>query len=695
MPASPDYITSREYEERVYAGVLGKIIGVYLGRPFEGWPNDRIERELGEVNYYVHERLERPLVVTDDDISGTFTFVRALAENGYDPNLTAAQIGDWWLNTLIENRTILWWGGMAMSTEHTAYIRLKSGLKAPDSGAIATNGTIVAEQIGAQIFVDGWGMVCPGDPERAAHFARLAASVSHDGAAIHGAQVVAAMEALAFVEPDLDKLLDAAAALIPRDGVIYKLIADVRGWASQYGDDWRATFRQIQAHYGYDKFGGNCHMVPNHAVILLGLLHGKGDFQRSLMITNTAGWDTDCNSANVGCLMGIRGGLDGIDAGPNWRGPVADKIYLPTADGGRCISDAVRETFALVNTARALAGQPATAPKNSARFHFSLPGSVQGFRPEDSPDVRGTVSVGNEDGQLALRLSHLAPGRAVRVATDTFVTPQSLKMGGYGLVASPTLYSGQTVAASVSAPALSGPVSVCLYVQVFGKDNALAILRGPAVTLAPQTSAELTFTIPDTTGQPIAQIGLEATAAGETVSGLLCVDRLTWNGTPTATLGGPDGGEMGRRAWVNAADHFDGARLIQDAGTGMVTQGEWEWTNYTVTADVLPHLAARIGLIAAARGLRRYVALVLDSDKRCRLIEQRDDARRTLAESDIIWELEKPLSLSVTVTNAGISARVGDAALTATGNDLPTRGAVGMMVEVGHAEFSAVRVSPA
>ena len=34
MPAS----LPADYEERVYAGVLGKIIGVYLGRPFEGWP---------------------------------------------------------------------------------------------------------------------------------------------------------------------------------------------------------------------------------------------------------------------------------------------------------------------------------------------------------------------------------------------------------------------------------------------------------------------------------------------------------------------------------------------------------------------------------------------------------------------------------------------------------------------------------
>jgi hypothetical protein len=49
-----------DYVERVYAGVLGKIIGVYLGRPFEGWSYERIQRELGEVNYYVHQRFGVP-----------------------------------------------------------------------------------------------------------------------------------------------------------------------------------------------------------------------------------------------------------------------------------------------------------------------------------------------------------------------------------------------------------------------------------------------------------------------------------------------------------------------------------------------------------------------------------------------------------------------------------------------------------
>ena len=72
-----------DYDERVYAGVLGKIIGVYLGRPFEGWTYDRILRDLGEITGYVNDRTDLPLnnhllVVTDDDISGTLVFPRVL-----------------------------------------------------------------------------------------------------------------------------------------------------------------------------------------------------------------------------------------------------------------------------------------------------------------------------------------------------------------------------------------------------------------------------------------------------------------------------------------------------------------------------------------------------------------------------------------------------------------------------------------
>ena len=87
-----------DYNERVYAGVLGKVIGVYLGRPFEGWSYEMIQDRLGDIEYYVHDKLGVPLIVTDDDISGTFTFVRALQDNQFDADISADIIGQSWLH---------------------------------------------------------------------------------------------------------------------------------------------------------------------------------------------------------------------------------------------------------------------------------------------------------------------------------------------------------------------------------------------------------------------------------------------------------------------------------------------------------------------------------------------------------------------------------------------------------------------
>ena len=231
-----------DYNERVYAGVLGKVIGVYLGRPFEGWSYEMIQDRLGDIEYYVHDKLGVPLIVTDDDISGTFTFVRALQDNQFDADISAEKIGQSWLNYLIENKTILWWGGLGNSTEHTAFLRLKQGVKAPLSGSKELNGQVVSEQIGAQIFIDGWAMVSPGDADQAARLATEAARVSHDGEAVYGAVVLAVMEAMAFVESDTDALLDKALGYIPADSVIKEsrrgldlsTCGDLKGWVR----DW-------------------------------------------------------------------------------------------------------------------------------------------------------------------------------------------------------------------------------------------------------------------------------------------------------------------------------------------------------------------------------------------------------------------------------------------------------------------------
>ena len=331
---------NKTYEDKVYAGVLGKVIGVYLGRPFEGWHYDRIMEELGPINYYVNDKLNFPLHVTDDDLTGTFRFINALKHFNYDKNITAKQIGQTWLNYCLENQTVLAWRGRGVLTEPTAYMNLKQGIHAPESGSIKLNGKIMAEQIGAQIFIDGFGLVSPGDPELAVELAKKAGSVSNDGESIYGAQVVAAIEAYSFIETDIKKIIEESKKFIPKESEIFKLISDIQNWSSG-NIDWEQARIKIDEKYGYSKFPMNPHIVPNHALIILSLLFGDDNFQKSLMIANTAGWDTDCNSGNVGCILGIKNGLDGIKDGPDYISPVNDIIYLPTAYGGETMSDAL------------------------------------------------------------------------------------------------------------------------------------------------------------------------------------------------------------------------------------------------------------------------------------------------------------------------------------------------------------------
>jgi ADP-ribosylglycohydrolase len=681
-----------DYESRVYAGVLGKLIGVYLGRPIEGWTYERISREIGEIDHYLPGRDNAPLVVTDDDVTGTFTFLRALPDNGNPRDLTPQQIGEAWLNYTIERRTIFWWGGFGNSTEHTAYLRLKHGVQAPASGSIALNGKTVAEQIGAQIFIDGWAMVAPGDPELAADLARRAASVSHDGEAIYGAQIVAAMEAAAFVEPDLNKLIDIALGFIPKDSTIARLIHDVREWHAAE-PDWRKARDLIAANYGYDKYGGACHMVPNHALIIHALLYGNDDFGRSLMIVNTSGWDTDCNSGNVGCLLGIKNGLSALEGGYDWRGPVADRLYNSTAEGGRGISDAVTETYHIVNVGRALAGEAPLAPKNGARFHFSLPGSVQGFQSAVGSEA---VEVRNDGGKLAVAYQ----AGVSRVWTPTFMPPEAIAMPGYQLFASPTLHSGQTITARVEAAASNtAPASVRLALDVYGWDDAPETLSGDAISLEPGQSGELTWTVPDTAARPIFGVGL---AVESTSGGTVLLDSLGWSGTPTITLNRPEGtGELWRRAWVDGVDQFEGRwqepyRIVKNEGTGLINQGSQEWTDYKASAPVTIRLATAGGLAVRVQGMRRYYALLLTEDGKAQLVKSRDCVT-VLAESPFDVKRDRPYDLTLQAQGNTLTASIdGNQLFSVEDTDNPLAGgAVGLIVQDGCLSSDSVTVEPA
>ena len=49
----------------------------------EGWSYKKIQETFGEIKYYVHDQVGVPLIVADDDISGTFGFFRAIADYGF------------------------------------------------------------------------------------------------------------------------------------------------------------------------------------------------------------------------------------------------------------------------------------------------------------------------------------------------------------------------------------------------------------------------------------------------------------------------------------------------------------------------------------------------------------------------------------------------------------------------------------
>lgn len=682
-----------DYLERVYAGVLGKLIGVYLGRPFEGWTYSGIVAELGPIRHYVHKHFpgfaQRPPVVTDDDVSGTFTFIQALAEHGITKDITSEQIGNTWLNNVIEKQTVFWWGGNGISTEHTVFLNLKKGIKAPDSGSIKTNGKTVAEQIGAQIFIDGWAMLCPGQPELAAKFAKAAGSVSHDGESVLAAMIWAAMESEAFVSKDVDHLIDTGLEIIRREragSLIEVLIQDVRKWVA-LDRDWPTTRQRIDKKYGYDQFDGIVHVVPNHAIMIMALLYAGNDFHEAIHIVNTCGWDTDCNSGNLACLVAIMNGLECFEGGPDWRGPLADRALISSANGGYSINNAARLAYDIANLGQRLAGhKPYTPPKKGAQFHFTLPGSVQGFTAH--PAKAATVAHSRDRigrPNLVIKLTGLTPtSDPVTVMTDTF-HPLYLPTSGehYSLTCTPLIYPGQTVRAVLYADAeeCRFPVSCQISIKAYGHDDTVITLKGPATDLHParmgedsETPVMLEYTIP-TSGlldgtRPIFAVGVALTpivegadnAPSTAAAGKVRLDQLSWEGRPQLTLKLPRHTEEPltyfQRMFVRSVDNFHintgpTFRLAQDRGEGVLTVGTREWAHYTAKVRGFRVLAGgSCGVITRVQGLRRWYGLVFVESEPGRgrgvaLVKARDAERTMLENVPMDWAVDTPYDVRV------------------------------------------------
>ena len=678
-----DHQLPSDYLERVYAGVLGKIIGVYLGRPFENWTHQRIISELGHIRYYVHERLGKRCVVTDDDVSGTFVFVQAFRE--HKGAITAANIGKTWLNNVVERKSVFWWGGRGIATEHTAYLNLRDGIPAPDSGSIQVNGQTLAEQIGAQIFIDGWAMIAPGQPDVAAQFARQAALVSHDGESAHAATLWAAMEAEAFKSDDIEHLLATGLRYIPEDSLIARAIANVRTWVAE-DKDWLKTRQRIEDQYGYDKFPGMCHVVPNHCVMIMAFLYGGHDFDLAMELVNTAGWDTDCNSGNVGCLVAIMHGMKSFER-TDWRGPVGDRAIISSANNGYSFNNAARITLDLVNMGRVRVGQkPLNQPKSS-QYHFTLPGSTQGFA--SSSTMEWTL---NPHGPALMVDLGVEPTELmVQTSAPKFI----LSLGPtYPLSASPLVYSGQCVTAVAYA---TSPTKVRLRLKWMGHEGDLVTIDGKPIVLGTEPR-QVTWTLPAIPqSHPIAELGV----CFDPGAGPAFLDRLGWTGSPDLTIVRPPNGRARPHPfwdlqWVRDVSEWsykhETVRISNDHEQGVTSYGTMDWTNYRVTVSDFRIMLGSDAILVRVQGLRRWYGLLF-SPGSVSIVKTYDDKRIVLAEARCDWSLDENMTVCIEAVGSRISAVVQDVNLEAVDHDYSC-GGIGFMANNGALTAGPIRIQP-
>ena len=279
-------------------------------------------------------------------------------------------------------------------------------------------------------------------------------------------------------------------------------------------------------------------------MVLAALLLGGDDFRRAVTIAASAGYDTDCNAGSVGCLNGVRLGLAAIPA--DLREPVADRLLVVTAEGGRCVSDAV---------------QP--------RFAFELPGARQGLVPcPHAPPGAAPVHVaGCDHAGILLDYRDLTDGSSVRVSTPVFLDFDEVA-DHFSTHASPILYATQEEVARVQAPdEASEPLpGVALYALYYdARRPCFRKLRSPAQPLRPGANT-LRWQVPANGGMPLFRLGIELAAppgVRTPLAGNVRLSSVDWDGAPR------DFRQRGMlmssiwnlrpcwlRAWVSAAREF-------------------------------------------------------------------------------------------------------------------------------------------
>jgi ADP-ribosylglycohydrolase len=164
------------------------------------------------------------------------------------------------------------------------------------------------EWIGAQIRVDSYGYAAAGNPELAAELAWHDARISHVKNGIYGAMLCAAMIAASFATNDPMTIVRAGLAQIPRRSRLHADVLATIKICEKHGHEFanfEAVIRDIYALLGHYHAA---HTNNNAALCVAALLLSRGDFHKAITLAVMGGWDTDCNGATVGSMVGAVSG---------------------------------------------------------------------------------------------------------------------------------------------------------------------------------------------------------------------------------------------------------------------------------------------------------------------------------------------------------------------------------------------------
>ena len=342
-------------ENKIHGAWMGRICGCMLGKTVEGIRTNELVPFLKETNNYPMRRyiyrsdLNKHVIEKytfgfagrcyADEIDGmpvdddtNYVVLAQIIIDQYGRDFTPYDVSRVWLN---------YQGKDAYCTaERVAFCNFVKGYAPPES-AVCKNP--YREWIGAQIRGDYFGYINPGNPELAAEMAWRDACISHVKNGIYGEMFVAAMLSVAASTNHIEDIILGGLAEIPHTSRLYEDVMSVYH-AFKSGVSQEKCFEMIHSKYDEYTAHGWCHTIPNAMIVVAALLYGEGDFGKSICMAVETGFDTDCNGATVGSVLGMANGIESISK--EWQEPINNTLYTSIFGVGTVkITDCVKLTM--------------------------------------------------------------------------------------------------------------------------------------------------------------------------------------------------------------------------------------------------------------------------------------------------------------------------------------------------------------